>query len=108
MLLENDTEGGMRTTGSVLIEGIEALVNAIAAGTLTVELPAKTKNEWVRYAPSYRQGVSGRSERTHPYTIDSIALFLGKTTNDGKALKSVSSVIKALEVVEMKLVSGCD
>jgi hypothetical protein len=105
MLLENDTEGGMRTTGSVLIEGVEALVNAIAAGTLTVELPAKTNNDWVRHAPSYRAGVSVRSERTHPYTIESIALFLGKTKNDGKASNSVFSVVNALEAVEMKLLT---
>jgi hypothetical protein len=79
----------VRLQPSVLIESVEALVQAIGAGTVTVELEGKVNDQYKRYAPSFVAGKASSSESDeHPYTVDSIAKFLGKTKKRGRGKDS--------------------
>jgi hypothetical protein len=104
MVLENraDLE---RTQVSILVEGVEALVNAIAAGTVAVKVDPKTSKDHIRNAPSFISGCSGDSPE-HPYTIESVALFLNETEKRGDASKAVRYVVAALECAEKRIPGG--
>ena len=71
MLLENDHDHD-RTQVSVLVESVRALVNAIAAGTIEVDLAKDVRKTLLRYAPSFRlilpgsPSESSRNGTSHP------------------------------------------
>lgn len=91
-------------------ETIRAVVEAFAAGKIELnEVPAKTKKQYIRYAPSFRRGSVSGSE-THPYTDESVASFLGwwKDGKSGQVSSHVRNALNVLEAMEKKLVSEDD
>ena len=84
----------------VVLESVYAAVKALGEGKIEVEaLDPKTNIGHIRYAPSFTgQNVSSPTVGEHPYTVDSIARFLGyvkKSTNRAK-----NSVVAALGILE--------
>ena len=60
---------------SVLIESVEDLVQAIGAGTVTVELEGKVRDDLKRYAPSFVAGKASSTDSVeHPYTVEFLKL----------------------------------
>lgn len=105
MVLENRSDLD-RTQISVLVEGVTALVAAIAAGTVKIEVPKDTKSAALRYAPSFLIGPS-RESRERCYTIDSLAFFLNATRkNSTRANDAISTIVNALERAEKKIPGG--
>lgn len=107
MILENQNDIE-RTPVSILMEGVEATVAAIAAGTIEVKLPKNADSNVFRYAPSFIKGVSVPESGTLPYTTDSIASFLGIVKKDGHATNTAKTVVNALELIEKKLLTKRD
>jgi hypothetical protein len=114
MTLENESNF-VRTQGSLLIESVEALVKAIAQGTITVELPETgTKKGALRNAPSFvvndRKSTTSETgeESTLAYTPKAVATFLGKVDGQGKANQAVRAVVDALELCELKILKRAE
>lgn len=89
------------------IESVRAAVRAIADGTVVLpELPERTNDVHIRYAPSFVAGVSSNKLLEHPYTATSLATFLGCTDNskDGaQAQRKIVAALAALELEELKI-----
>jgi flagellar biosynthesis GTPase FlhF len=96
------------------LEVVEAAVKAIAAGDIQVpELASKTRKDALRYAPSFIPGQepSDRTGRSHPYTADVVARFLGgvyvvkplKGRVEKRAQHSVHAALGVLELEERKV-----
>jgi flagellar biosynthesis GTPase FlhF len=96
------------------LEVVEAAVKAIAAGDIQVpELDSKTRKDALRYAPSFIPGQepSDRTGRSHPYTADVVARFLGgvyvvkplKGRVEKRAQHSVHAALGVLELEERKV-----
>lgn len=101
MAQENMQEWG--TNVSVEHETVRVVV--VAYGNGKIKLPApkgKTKDECIRYAPSFKVG-SSPSVGDHPYTDQTLAEFLGWLQPDGKAQEKVRDALGALEFIEMGL-----
>ena len=109
MTLENESNF-VRTQGSLLIESVEALVKAIAQGTITVELPETGVQKSVtRTAPSFivnsRKSTTSEADKdslSGRFTPLSLAQFLGKV-NKGGASEAIRAVVDALELCELKV-----
>jgi len=118
MTLENESNF-VRTQGSLLIESVEALVKAIAQGTITVELPETGINKRdIRIAPSFiattRKSTTSEADGESPsgqYTPLSLAKFLSKTEKSGKgegANAAIRAVVDALELCELKILKRAE
>lgn len=90
---------------------VKATVFALAAGKIPEDkMPSpdpKTNKAILRYAPSFIAGQEpcGSAPDPHPYTADSVALFLGMTKKRGegkRATDAVCTVLDALELIEQK------
>jgi len=74
-----------------VMEPIEQVIRAYAGDTITLgDLPAKTNKSAIRYARV--------DEQTHPYTITSVALYLG-WTHKNEASDRVKTAIAALDLI---------
>jgi hypothetical protein len=98
MAHENMEEWG--TSAIVEIETIAAVVEAYAEGKIELNgLPKDTRKSAIRYAPSY---VSGRLQEScdRPYTLNSVASFLGWVYDNGKPFNKVGTSLAALQLIE--------
>ena len=93
-------------TPLVMMEAIAGAVKALAEGEITLPAPdCKTRMEYIRYAPSFIPGKEcAPSGGAHPYTIESIATFLGFVSKKGKVRNSVAAAFEALELMEQKVI----
>jgi hypothetical protein len=85
---------------SVIREAIEAAVKAHGAGKiLPSEMPieSETRDGFVRYAPSFSACVT--ESVTHPYTVESLAKFLGFV--NAKSETATNSFITAFGAEEL-------
>jgi hypothetical protein len=87
---------------SVIRETIRAAVEAYGAGKISEkEMPvdAKTNASALRYAPSFL--LSGPSGGPHPYTVDSLARFLGTVKPETqKATNGFVAAFGSIELIE--------
>jgi hypothetical protein len=91
------------TNSAVLIESIRATVDAYAEGKISLgemPIPSKTNDEFIRNAPSFL--LSGTPGVPHPYTAQSLALFLGmvKPGEQDKPNERFTGAIWALELID--------
>ena len=94
------------------LEIVEAAVKAYATGDIALEeLSPKTPLSSIRYAPSFISGgASDRTVRSHPYTADTLARFLGgvyvqkpvKREQQSAQKRAKQSVHAALGVLELE------
>lgn len=89
------------------IESVEALVKAYAQGTLSTPeklVPGKdTPKTHVRFAPSYVPGkVPSANQAEGPYTVSTVASFLGFTKKDRDGIKPEPGVSVALDFLELR------
>ncbi len=100
-MMAADNNEAYASTVLTLIENVKQTVSAYGAGEIKLPAPhPKTKQEYIRYAPSYAPGLS-RSTGTHPYTIDSIATFLVLTKPNGSYQDKVAYALGALHLIEL-------
>jgi len=112
IIIEDFTDGEMlvwmaqenvRGELPVVIEAVSAVVSALGENKVALEsLDPSTNKSIVRYAPSFIPGKApGPTEGPRPYTVDSVARFLGyikRSTN--KARDSVVAAVGILEQAE--------
>lgn len=111
MMLQMMARENSETYGSDLsnvIESVKATVAALATGQIKPEdmpVDPKTREDYIRYAPSYITGKPSVSKlETHPYTVLSVATFLGATKQNGKEAESkIVAALRVLELEEMKV-----
>lgn len=75
------------TNAVVVIESVRAAVQAYAEGKITLdEMPVgeDTRKGYIRYAPSFMAGVPAPPVGARPYTMDSLAKFLGMVRSGRK------------------------
>jgi hypothetical protein len=119
LTIENMSDGEMlmrmareNVTGTVpiMLEAISAAVQAFGEGKIDIPAPdAKTRKDLIRYAPSFIPGGSSTAAVDHPYTIDTLARFLGYVKRKSNTAKdSVVSAIGALELMEKKVINDQD
>lgn len=84
----------------VVLEAVNAAVKALGENKIELEpLDPKTRKEVVRYAPSFIPGKqSSTTVVLHPYTVDSLAAYLGYIKRDSK--KAKNSVVAAMGILE--------
>jgi ParB-like nuclease domain len=103
---ENMEEWG--TSAAIEHETVRAVVEAYAEGK--IELPAPEGRAGVRYAPSFVAGqhkLPGADD-SKPYTVRSIAEFLGWLDTSGKPQDKVGYSLGALELIEEGVLSDSD
>lgn len=105
MARENMEEWG--TSASIEQETVRAVVEAYAEDQIALPVPTATKAQ-TRYAPSFIAGDPGRAGDSHPYTVQSIADFLGWVEPSGKAQDKVGSALAALQFIEEGLLREAD
>ncbi|MBI5477544.1 MAG: hypothetical protein HY906_01740 [Deltaproteobacteria bacterium] len=100
MARENQDE--FDTKPEVHLEVVRRLVAEYAKGNLKLETPeAKTAKNLIRDAPSFVVGkASCGAEPQHPYTMNTLADFLGWNDSHGKAKKKLRMAVTALELIE--------
>jgi hypothetical protein len=104
MARENDeTYGGDLRT---VMQNVAAVVQALARGDLSPDgfrIPENTPHETIRCAPSYIEGIEPSvNKRAHPYTVASVASYLGYTYEDqARGLRPTQKVQAALNVLEL-------
>jgi ParB-like nuclease domain len=104
MAHENLEEWG--TSAIVEIETVSAVVKAYAEGKIELNgLPEKTKNVYVRYAPSFLPATCAPLSGAHPYTIESIASFLGWLKPSGRPQEKVATALTALQFIEEEILT---
>lgn len=98
MLRENMDE--WHTNALMDQASVRAVVDAYAAGKIELLPPEpKSPKNKLRYAPSFRQGyVAGGDREDHPYTVATLADFLGWDRT------KVETTLAALELIECELV----
>lgn len=90
------------TSAAVEIETVEAVVEAYAAGKITLPAPHKrTRRDLLRHAPCYVPGDDLRTSGDHPYTAETLGQFLGWTKPNGAAQSKVYNALTALELIEV-------
>ena len=104
MARENDETcgGDLRT----VMRNVAAVVQALATGELSPDsfrIPENTPHETIRYAPSYIEGIEPSVNRwEHPYTVASVASYLGYTHEDqARGVRPAQNVQAALNVLEL-------
>ena len=91
------------TSAEVVIETIRAVVEAHAAGQITLNRPEKNvPSDVVIYAPSFTPGTPSNATRSSdkPYTIQSLALFLGWILPSGVPADRARYGINVLQSIE--------
>jgi len=90
----------------VVLESVYAAVKALGEGKIEVEaLDPKTRTDYIRYAPSFM--ASAPTVGAHPYTVDSVALFLGYVKKStGRPKNSVVAALGILETAERAGLEG--
>jgi len=103
-IMARENNESFKTNSLVLLESVRATVQAYADGRISVEempVGTKTRIEYLRNAPSFIAGQpSEGGPHSHPYTIDSIAAFLGMQQKSGQASKRIQAAVSALELIE--------
>lgn len=92
-------------TGVALYETstLKAVVEAYAQGVIKLDVNTRgVAKDDLRYAPSFVPG-NIPDKGKFPYTVGSIASFLGWTRKDGQATEKVRIALRALELIEEKL-----
>jgi hypothetical protein len=102
MANENMQEFG--TSATVEIESVRAVVLAYAEGKIELEKPKNLggkggRADGMRYAPSFKPGFITDSNKL-PYTVDTVANFLGWVFPNGQPNRRVRNALEALEVSE--------
>jgi ParB-like nuclease domain len=100
-MLARDNDEVYNSSMLSIVETVAATVQGLADGSLTgLEIPEKTKKEYLRYAPSFIPGEgSATSLVAHAYTPVAIGKLLGYTRKNGKGEKESSVVSAALDVL---------
>lgn len=107
MARENMEEWG--TSAWVEQETVRAVVEAYAEGKIALPLPdPKTDKRWLRYAPSFLLGDAPDARREHPYTVESIAAFLGWLEPNGRPQQKVQDALAALHFVQEGILQESD
>ena len=91
-----------KTDASVLRETITATVKALGEGKIRPEempIPPDTRQDHIRYAPGYSPSVPARNVISYPYTMASLARFLGETDKGGEAHQAFRTTFAALELI---------
>jgi hypothetical protein len=88
------------------IETVRAVVQAFAAGKISLELPnERTNASHIRNAPYFTHAADAPPARAqHPYTAQTVAKFLGWVKSDGEAQSRVRDALAALELIEAGLI----
>ena len=88
---------------SVLRETITATVKALGEGKIRPEempVDPKTNKQHIRYAPGFSSLTPASSIKSYPYTVDSLAKFLGATKPSNDAAKDeFKTTFAALELI---------
>ncbi len=108
MARENMEEWG--TSAAVEHETIRAVIGAYAEGKIDLPMPdpATTKAQ-LRYAPSFVPGEEGAGPaRRRPYTVKTVAQFVGWLSPSGQPQDKVANALAALQFVEEGLLKESD
>jgi len=93
----------INTDAGVLRETIQAAVKALGEGKITAEempIDPSTRTDLIRYAPGFGCSPPAAKVPQHPYTIDSLAKFLGETkASTGCAHEPFKAIFGALELI---------
>jgi ParB-like nuclease domain len=107
MARENMEEWG--TSAAVEQETVRAVVEAYAAGKIQLPIPAlRVNSNQLRYAPSFATRDVFDPDRTHPYTAQEVAEFLGWLEPSGRASEKVRNALGALEFIEEGILGEAD
>ena len=91
-----------------LLGDVRVAVQALGEGKITSEeMPLsgkKTNEQYLRYAPSFVPGrVSEEDSSSHPYTAQTLAVFLELTMPDGTPQEKLEAALNVLELEERKI-----
>jgi ParB/Sulfiredoxin domain len=108
MARENMEEWG--TSASVEHETVRAVVEAYADGRVHLPaVPDKTPQSQIRYAPSFIPGIDVlRARVEHPYTVQTLAEFIGWLKPSGDPQEKVYSALTGLQFIEERLLKESD
>lgn len=103
MARENAAEWA--TSAQAEHETIRAVVLAYGEGRITLPtIGAKANKSVIRYAPSFVPDALG-PDRAHPYTVETVAAYIGWRGPAGKPQDKVYSALSALQYIEEGLTS---
>jgi len=95
------------TSFPVVLDTIRMAVQAFAEKKVEfVLVPTKTRNSYIREAPSFLPGVCVGPSPTHIYTAQTLGAFLGWLDTDGTATKRLLNGLNALELIERDCMSS--
>ena len=103
-VMDSENRETYGSTPLSLIESVKAVVQSLAKGKIPpFAIDPKTRKDALRYAPSYVSGKPcGSNLDPHPYTVLSIATFLGRIKKCEEQYKAENSIVAALNALELK------
>jgi len=99
------------TNAGVIQETIRAVVEAFGEGLIdlpTVDMTKDVNKAVIRYAPSFVPGEPGRAARPRPYTVQTVADFIGWIQPNGRPQEKVHAAVNALQFIEEGLLKDSD
>src|ERR1022692_2695473 len=106
-IMDNENRETYGTDLLSVMESVEAVVRALAAGQIShFEQADKTRTNRLRYAPSFIPGKTASSPEggDHAYTTIDVARFLGRTRKEGAEVNDlVALAFTLLELEEHKI-----
>jgi chemotaxis protein histidine kinase CheA len=107
MARENMQEWG--TSAAVEMETVRAVIGAYGSGRIRLPQPSpQTPGKLIRYAPSFAMPDVPQTSGEHPYTLQTVAAYIGWLRPDGTLKTKVSDVFGALELIEEGILSETD
>ena len=105
-MLARDNDEVYNSSMLSIVETVAATVKGLADGSLKpLEVPEKTKDEYIRYAPSFVPGAVSHCDTDVPYTPVAVGKLLGYTKKGGstgeRAADSVDVALDALYLVQI-------
>ena len=105
MARENLEEWG--TSAAIEQETVRAVIEAYAAGQIELEPPPPRSQ--VRYAPSFSlRPPRAPAEVERPYTVQTVARFLGWLKPSGQPSEKVGDALGALQLIEEEILAESD